>query len=516
MIKYIGLFSLVYTAGLFAQSAFTLSSENSVNSVRPSGNSIGVIKIVNDTVLMEAGGRLNISTDGGTSWQIFSNGDGIYKGGVSAIDYSKSVIFVSTIFDTSSSPKPNVGAGGGISFSTDFGTTWKNIPQPIDTFQTKFGFIIRSNGDTISTTSIRTNIDNVIFDLAVTDSSLWIASFAGGIRMSRRIAPTTFSAFEPVAIPPDTLDEVRADQFYNFNIGPFNANGQQVYNHTAFSVLAASDGIWAGTAGGINYSTDGGLSWKKFTAQNSGISGNFVVALAEQIFEESGTTFRNIWAATNRAVDPAESSGLSVTADSGKTWRVVLKGTFVNNIAFDRKTVYAATDDGMFRSRNLGLTWEKFITLIDKNNGDRNYSPVFQTVGVDTINHVLYFGNQDGLAISDDDGLTWRFARAYVDAGRNGEPKSYAYPNPFSPSILPNVTRFEFDRIGLNATDKVTIKIFDFAMDLVAIVAKNEPLNNSFSWNGLNNKGQRAANGTYVYTIEAGKRKFWGKVTVRN
>ena len=69
----------------------------------------------------------------------------------------------------------------------------------------------------------------------------------------------------------------------------------------------------------------------------------------------------------------------------------------------------------------------------------------------------------------------------------------------------------------MNATtDKATIKIYDFAMDLVATVARDAPVTQSFAWTGLNNNGQRVANGTYIYIIEAGRKKFWGKVTVRN
>jgi hypothetical protein len=42
------------------------------------------------------------------------------------------------------------------------------------------------------------------------------------------------------------------------------------------------------------------------------------------------------------------------------------------------------------------------------------------------------------------------------------------------------------------------------------------PLTQTLYWTGRNKKGKRVANGTYVYVIEAGKKKFWGKVTVRN
>lgn len=515
--------------------SFKLSGEArslSEISSRPAGNFIGVITAHEDTVLIEAGGRLNITTDGGATWKIISASDGIFKGSVQAINYYKSVIYATTIYDTSYSIEPTYGSGGGISISKNFGLSWTHVAQPQDTSVTK-GTVLRTDAygqiqpvqlvkdymirrtpfvtDTIYMVAVKSNVDNVSFDIAVTDTSVWLACFGGGLRFAKILPDGTIGNFTQAPLPPTQLDEVRSDMEYSFDIDPI-----EHYNYRVFSVIAARDGIWAGSAGGLNHSTDGGMSWKKYTFANSGLSGNFVTAIGEQIYSELGTTYRNIWAATNPA-DDNEESGVSVTSDSGATWRIVLRGPFVYNIAFDGKTVYAATEDGVYRSGDLGLTWEHFYTLIDKNNGDRNYSAEFPAVGVDGVNGILYFGSVDGLAISDDNGLSWVIRRAYVDPGKKGAPKSYAYPNPFSPSHFPNVTRFQFDQTGMDPMrDKATIKIYDFAMDLVATVAKNEPITNVIAWNGLNNNGARAANGTYVYIIEAGGKKFWGKLTVRN
>ncbi len=477
----------------------------------PSGNFVSEIKIVSDTAFTANERGLSITTNGGFSWQNFFREDGIYKGSISAIAFHRSILFVSTIFDSVISPQPTSGVGGGISYSSDFGAAWAHIPQPLDG---PAGFIIRPNGDTIPIVSVRTAIDNTIFDLAATDSSIWIASFAGGIRSAKINSDGSIAGFLLMALPPDALDEILPSQNYNFTINAF-AN----LNHRAFSVMAARDGIWAGTANGINHSTDGGLSWRKYTHQNSGIAGNFVTALGEQIYTDSAGTHRNIWAATNFAVDNTESNGLSYTSDSGTTWHVALQGPFVNNIAFDGKTVYAATVFGMYRSANLGATWESVTTLVDKNTGDRNYTTEFTTVGIENPGPTrkLYFGTIDGLAVSDDNGVTWTFQRAHVTPGKNGVPKSYAYPNPFSPGHEPNVVRFQFDKTGMDSvSDKATIKIYDFAMDLVATVARDVPVSQTFAWTGVSNRGDRVANGTYIYVIEAGKKKFWGKVTVRN
>ena len=52
--------------------------------------------------------------------------------------------------------------------------------------------------------------------------------------------------------------------------------------------------FYVGSAGGINKSTDNGISWKKFTHKNQTfpISGNFVVALSYNKYDNT------IWGAT--------------------------------------------------------------------------------------------------------------------------------------------------------------------------------------------------------------------------
>ncbi|GEM_PF-227601 len=492
--------------------------------LKPLANTVSVILTQMDTVYTANSSGLSITTDRGASWYNLTGRDGIYKGGIAAMDLNRSRLYVSTIYDTLSGAYGVYGGGGGLSVTTDFGAHWCHIAQPEDTVNRAFdstgrySYIIRPNGDTITIVCIRTSVNNLTYDIAVTDSMIWTANFAGGLRSARILPNGDIGYFTINALPSDDMTEVRADSSYNFIVGSV-VNGKQVYNHTVFSVLASRTGIWAGTAGGINHSTDNGLSWKRYTQQNSGICGNFVVALAEQLYEENNTPYCNLWAATNKAIASSETDGLSFSADSGRTWRTVLRDVFVNNIAFDGKTVYAATDEGMYRSSDLGLTWEWFYTLVDARNGDQTFSKSFYTVGVQNpgSSRTLYFANLDGLGISTDNGLTWNILRAYPEPGKNSQPKSFAYPNPFSPSIDPAVTRFQFDLEGLNAnTDRVTIRIYDFAMDLVATVAKDEPLTKTFFWNGRNNRGKRAANGTYIYTIEAGGKKFWGKVTVRN
>ncbi len=510
---------------------FELSDENSGQSsysAKPLANTVTVIEIFGDTVYTANSAGLSITTDQGASWYNLTTKDGFYKGSITAMAYHQPYLFLSTLYDTNLSIKPTYGPGGGISYTADFGRTWKHIAQPMDSIKTfdtlrredgtwyieYYDYVFRTNGDTLKTLAVRTNIDNVTWDIAVTDTTVWIASFAGGLRHATRLPDGNIGPFFVATIPPDNMFAVHSDSTYKFIIHMLKN-----LNHRVFSVIATPFGIFSGTAGGLNFTTDGGMSWKRYTAQNSGLSGNFVVALGEQIFTENAVTKHYIWAAANRAVTGTEYNGLCFSPDSGKTWRVALQGPFINNLAFDGKTVFAATDEGLFRSDDLGQNWTQYINIIDATTKDRFFSTSFYTAGVQNpgVNSVLYFANQDGLAISTTQGNTWKIIRVNPEPGKQGQPQSYAYPNPFSPSVDPNVTRFRYDMTGLNpATDKATLKIYDFAMDLVAVVAKNKPVGEVLYWNGLNAQGKRVANGTYIYTIEAGRKKFHGKVTVRN
>ena len=72
-----------------------------------------------------------------------------------------------------------------------------------------------------------------------------------------------------------------------------------------------------------------------------------------------------MWAATVNADDPNEKRGVSFSADSGRTWKTTLIGEFCHNIGFKDSIVYAVTDDGIFRSSDIGATWSQPGTIYD-------------------------------------------------------------------------------------------------------------------------------------------------------
>ena len=286
-------------------------------------------------------------------------------------------------------------------------------------------------------------------------------------------------------------------------------------NHRAFSVYAESwSNVWIGTAGGINKTTDGGKSWVKFnhTNQSSPISGNFVVALRMQSFRGRSI----MWAGTRYAEGLTEKQGASYSEDGGQTWKTSLIGEFCHNLGFRDSIAYAVTDDGIFRSSDLGTTWSESGTIYDRNSKQRVTSSQFYAV--DTYGDDIWFGGSDGTVHTTDNatnpfGLSWSILHAAKPLSSNHS--TYAYPNPFSPDD--EVVRFHY-AVGYGYA-KVTIRIFDFGMNLVRTVISNAGRDGTSEsdeiWDGRDDNRRQVANGPYFYEIVVGNDDpIWGKILV--
>jgi len=135
-------------------------------------------------------------------------------------------------------------------------------------------------------------------------------------------------------------------------------------------------------------------------------------------------------------------------------------------------------------------------------------STEFSSVAI--IDGAVWAGNADGLVWSRDNGKSW-------DVFRTAAPGAYAYPSPFSPLIesgQPLRVHYKPDKAG-----RVTIKIYDFAMNLVTTLFEDNPAvgeyQDSPAWDGRNDKGDMVANGVYFFKVEAsGGQVEWGKLVV--
>ena len=446
------------------------------------GNGIVDILIADSTVWAATGSGLNMTQNNGAYWNNYTSGNYIGKGGVTAMTIqAEHTLWIATSFDTLTADAGTLPAGGGLSYTRDRGVTWTHIPQPVDD---------RNEQDYKPTT---TTVQNLTFDIAALDSTIWIASFGGGLRKSEDMGQT-WQVVTTDGLPFSALDYL---------------------NHRAFSVIAENGNLWVGTAEGISKSSDNGETWQRMKSDNQEfpISGNFVVAIAYQ--EKT----RTIWAATIET-DTSEVRGVSKSVDGGESWTTMLEGNFAHNFAFDEERVYVAADEGMFLSDDGGESWYTLPHITDSETGEEILTNMYYSAGVNYYGGLksLWAGSADGLAATSDNGNTWTVYRSFQSTKRDDISDAYAYPSPFSPSRHEFV-RFQYD---IGKSGPVLIEIFDYAMDKVATIRDNKTINDSGSmdrsskWDGRSDAGNVVASGVYVFRVQTDEKTTWGKIVIIN
>jgi hypothetical protein len=295
----------------------------------------------------------------------------------------------------------------------------------------------------------------------------------------------------------------------------YTVDPRQDNNFLGFSVLAQTDSIiWAGTAGGVNRSSDGGRSWRKFRSDNqsSPILADWVIAIAAQ--PRAGGT--RVWITNWPAEGPNQQHGISFTDDNGESWTTALHGVKAYAFAFRDSTVYVATVDGIYRSEDAGTSWTSSGTIVDGRSGERLTSPEFFSVAV--IGDTVFAGGNDGLVKTADSptapfGHEWTIMRAHRPLTAPGE--TYAYPNPFSPRFAVARIRYSLPPSG----GTVTVELFDFGMNRIRTLVKDAPRStgpqNDEVWDGKNDGGSTLPNGVYFYRVVVnGGEPSWGKILV--
>ncbi|MCA9784842.1 MAG: hypothetical protein KC518_14760, partial [Candidatus Cloacimonetes bacterium] len=277
--------------------------------------------------------QLQVGQVGGQSWVWGSNSFGVLRsadlgatfdtyesvaitpqdGGVSGLAVGPTLVAAATVIDTAIADVQ--GAGGGIVYTMDNGGNWTWLPQPLDCYVEAENGLPQDRiavdcytGDTLSYIDIptTTTIQNIPYDLSVEgDSAIWAASFAGGFRRY----------------------SLASQQWKNEVVDNNGFDPVANLNHRAFSVLSADGGVWAGSAGGLNFRPWGSSEWEHFSYQNKQdngeptITGNWVVVLdrqplpdgSEAIWAGGWATFANI----------GDYYGLSYTNDNGGSWTVI-------------------------------------------------------------------------------------------------------------------------------------------------------------------------------------------------
>lgn len=477
---------------------------NSISNLHAEGNALWV------------GPYLNLTTDEGRTWRV-PDADSLVGSvrTVYSLDVEGDVIWAGLGY---SAPAPGGGdpipSAGGFLFSTDGGQTFTYRLPPLDAPDDTVEVYGRSR---LSALPIIVEESSPPYDIDYDPhtGTVWTAGWASGLRRSNDGGLT----WQRVVLPPDVLTSITPDSVYDFVLAPKRPSptdpGSE--NHKGFSVLVDETGtVWAGTAGGLNRSTDGGVSWDRFVADGTpfSLTGNWVVSIEEQPLPGRNPVWIASW-----STGTGERYGVTVTRDGGETFEQHLVGEEVIDFAFRGETVYvAARRSGLFISDDGGITWRTVRTFRDNGQQDRVVRPNVDVISVATTNDALWVGTDDGLLRSTDEGRTWTIFRAEVPLHPETpspavpDVETYAYPNPFSPPS----DRFVRIRYELANHAAVNVRIFDFGMNLVRRLdaSAQRPGEREITWDGTDDNGLRVANGTYFYAVESNDGTVWGKILV--
>jgi len=383
---------------------------------------------------------------------------------------------------------------------------------------------------------------NVTYDAFLYGDYLWTASWAGGLRRFHldnrnwEVIPMPMDQQDSLSFCSgfDETDDLGRNILPGYYLNPRDPADGGNHNHKAFSVLVNGDTLWAGTANGINRGiiinewqevTPGNfqlfncIEWVHYTYQNAGLSGNFVVGLAKQLWN-GGTT---IWAATMNADTPGEIRGLSYTRDGGLTWGTTLLGERIYNITAKDSLVLASSQSGLWKSYD-GENWALYSPAIDTTFmaqseilTDIVYTSVIDERKINVPS--LWVGTSNGAALSTDlQGSSWTIFQTEYDST-----EFYAYPNPFSPLNHNQMGNEGYVRFhtGTIINTQVELDIFNFAMEKV--FQDNFDLNlydGALKWNGRDMNGVFVDNGVYFIrmkyasSVNKSPQYFWDKLIV--
>ena len=545
-IKFLILLSLLLLTDLYSQykpfsyyltnDDKSLSKNNNIKDETPAGNSISDIVTIGDTVWLGTGKGLSVSYNKGASWKNFYKDSNFGTESVSAIAYYKGVIAAATAHSVNKNGE-DLPEGSGLRISTDNGNNWIKIDQPLDD---QNDTVVVYGINRLRALPVTVAVQNLIYDIAFTPNTIWVASFAGGLRKVNldSLLSNPKTKWERVVLPPDRLDSIKQTDTLNFCIQPVGGKfcSDNNLNYRLFSVIAANDStIYAGSAGGINKSTDGGKSWVKYTHsnQNYPISGNFIVALG---FNKNTNS---VWGATWRAEGQNEFYGVSYSSDGGNTWQTTLEDEKVHNFGFDagnrkQNTIIAVSDNGAFRndpisSGQAGNIWNKAINIIDSNTKIKLSSDVFYSAAI--YNENIYLGSTDGLArlIQTQSYTNWNGEgwKVYASSQKiKNTNDTYCYPNPFSPKN--ERLKIKYTTGGKQVS--VTIRVYNFAMEPIKTIIQNAPRGSAINavdqfsqsnegvidyWDGTDDKNSVVPNGVYFYSVEVDSNDpIFGKIIV--
>ena len=479
----------------------------------PLSNTVTDIITIGDTVWLGTSRGISLSVDGGENWTNFYGQADFGTDNISSIGYNNGVFWCASARSAEIEGGQTLPEGTGLKYTTNLGATWTTIPQPLDhpdSTTEQYG------NNTLQALPVTVAIQNLAYDIAFTPNTIWIATFAGGLRKSTDNGQT----WKRVLLPPDNLNSIAPTDSLDFCLSPVKGDfcGEGNLNHRVFSVISTDDNtVYVGTANGINKTTDANSqypSWKKFNAQNQQlpISGNFITALGYD------STDNTIWGSTWKAESQSEFYGVSASSDGGTTWNTNLRDERPHNFGFKNNDIMIPTDNGVFRSSDNGLTWLLPNSIVDAESEASLRTNIFYAA--DSYQNKIWLGTADGLIkLQETPGRMWEGDwRIYIASPPlKSDNDTYCFPNPFNPRQ--EVLKIKYSTGGDEAN--VIIRIFDFSFNYVRTVIQNVPRNLTMDsdpidyWDGRDDDGNYVPNGVYFYRVEVGDNDgVYGKILV--
>ncbi len=419
--------------------------------------------------------------------------------------------------------------------------------------------VMRSSDDGVTWSEVNNGI-NYIFNETLfygTDNSLYLSGY--GIFKSTDLgdkwAHVGFNNTNILDIEIDALDNIYAGTynrvFLSTNKGDnWEFKGFGIWNNTPVSVIhTANNGdIWAGASAnnsGLYLSTDKGENWTKiestqfdliYSIDDNSLGDMFITSGALFYSNDNGNSWQikhnepygRVFITNSDVIYFGHRHSLEVSFDNGEYWTDILQTNYINKIYVDKKhNIFVASDDGLLRSSNNGITWDtvstQFVTpyvrAITGNSTNQLYCTVRTKVA--PLQFAYYASYDDGMNwvdITEDmpsEGTSLAIdSEGYLYAGTSGNsvfksgsttvdvegeitiPSSYIlyqnYPNPFNP-----VTTIKYQIPKLSF---VTLKVYDvLGNEIVALVNEEKPAGSyEVEFNGAN-----LTSGVYFYRIQA-------------
>ena len=476
-------------------------------------NSVSTMEALGDTLWVGPG--LNRTINNNPQWYFPEGADKVTddKGRLFSLALSPDTVWAGIGYDAQAN-NGTVQAGLGFHYSTDGGNTWNSVDNPNDV-EDDTSFVY--GGITYEKLPVTAQEQSPPFDLAMKGTTLFSANWALGL-----VRSTDFgNSWQRIILPPQQADSLVPENEYTFT-----ADGSNRYdprydqNLLGFSVLIDKQGrVWCGTAGGVNISPNAltapadSLRWRhiQFKGHSDGLLANWIISIKQQ--PSTGDIWMTNWPA---GLSSDEQYGIVRTSNGGQTFDRYLQGERINDIGFSNEIIWAAGDNGLFKSSDNGTNWTKLPRLESPNTFIKESA---QYYSIAKTNNSVWIGTSDGLASTNDNGRNWKITRVnFPLSGQNRYQQdapsvdAYAYPNPFSPRRHDLVRiKYEVQQAG-----NVKIRLFDFGMNLIRELDSGNFSSGTYEavWNGLDGQGNHVANGPVFYQIDTPGNTIRGKILV--